>query len=216
MGLGNDLRHSFRALASRPGTSILAMLALALGIGLTTTMFSIVQGAFLRGLPFEESDRIMYVGRANQSRPDRLGNSPIDDYLDWRKEQRSFEELAASSTTSVVVSGGMAPERYRAGRITANMLALLRVKPIVGTGFTDKDCQRGAAPVALISYTVWKNQFRHDPGVIEQTVRINGVPTRILGVLPGKFGLPAVQDLWLPLELAPNEKRGQGVWVDII
>jgi predicted permease len=215
-GLGNDIRHSVRSLASRPGTTILAMLALALGIGLTTTMFSIVQGAFLRGLPFEESDRLMYVGRANKDRPDRPNSAPIDDYLDWRTQQKSFEGLGAFSSTQVVVTGGLAPERYRAARLSANVLPLLRVKPVVGTAFTEEDCKRGAAAVALISHRVWTNQFRQDAAVLEQTVRINGVPTRIIGVLPPKFGFPQTQDLWLPLELAPNTKRGEGTYVEVI
>src|SRR5262249_14023776 len=135
-GLGNDIRHSVRALAARPGTSILAMLALALGIGLTTTMFSIVQGAFLRGLPFDESDRIMYIGRANTSQPDRPNSPSINDFLDWRQNQRSFEELAAFTQTSVVVTGGMAPERYRGAKFTAAVLPMLRVKPVIGVGFS--------------------------------------------------------------------------------
>src|SRR5262247_168904 len=121
-GLASDVKHSVRALAARPGTAILAMLALALGIGLTTTMFSIVQGAFLRGLPFEESDRIMYIGRANTSQPDRPTSTPINDFLDWRQNQKSFEELAAYTQTSVVVTGGMAPERYRGAKFTASVL----------------------------------------------------------------------------------------------
>src|SRR5215467_11751640 len=96
-GLGNDIRHSIRALAARPGTSVLAMLALALGIGLTTTMFSIVQGALLRGLPFDESDRIMYVGRATTGRPNALDQTSIDDYIDYKRQQSSFDDLAALS-----------------------------------------------------------------------------------------------------------------------
>jgi len=214
-GLGNDVRQSFRALAARPGTSILAMLALALGIGLTTTMFSIVQGAFLRGLPFEDSDRIMYVGRANSARPDRPNSTTIHDFLDWRQNQKSFEQLAAFSTTSVVVTGGMAPERYRAARFTANLLPLLRVKPVLGTGFTEADCQKGAPAVALMAHRVWVNQFRQDPSVLEQVVRINGVPTKIVGVLPPKFGFPQTQDLWLPLELTPGVKRGEGSFIEV-
>src|SRR6185295_8881802 len=115
-----------------------------LGIGLTTTMFSIVQGAFLRGLPFDEADRIMYVGRANPDRPDRSSPTSVEDFLDWRQGQKSFDELAAFSANSVVVTGGLAPERYRAARFTANMLHLLRVHPIAGREFTDADCQPGA------------------------------------------------------------------------
>ena len=82
-----DLRYSVRALIKRPGTSGLAIIALALGIGLTTTMFSIVQAAFLRGLPFDRSDRIMYVGRGNAQSPGRPGSVPSDDFVDWKKSQ---------------------------------------------------------------------------------------------------------------------------------
>src|SRR6185369_14586779 len=111
--------HGIRAVLKRPGTSALAIIALGLSIGLTTTMFSIVQAAFLRGLPFDRSDRIMYVGRGNAQNPGRPGSVPSDDFVDWQKSQQSFEELAAFDTTSAVVSDGLAPERYRAARLTA-------------------------------------------------------------------------------------------------
>ena len=121
IGVGKDIVQSIRALAARPGTSVLATLALALGIGLTTTMFSIVQGAFLRGLPFDESDRIMYVGRVNASQPDRPISASTDDYIEWRKTQRSFEDLAAFTQISVVVSVGAETSRYRAARLSARV-----------------------------------------------------------------------------------------------
>jgi putative ABC transport system permease protein len=215
-GLGNDIKHSLRALAARPGTSVLAMLALALGIGLTTTMFSIVQGAFLRGLPFDRSDRIMYVGRTNPSRPGRANATSLDDYLDWRQSQKSFEGLGGSSTLTAVITAGMAPERYRAARLTANVLPLLRVTPIAGRGFTEDDCRTGAPAVALISHRVWTNQFKQDPKTVGQVVRLNGAPTTIIGVLPPRFGFPQAQDLWLPLETTRPAKRGTGSFVEVV
>jgi predicted permease len=215
-GLGRDVTHGWRALAARPGTSILATLALALGIGLTTTMFSIVQGAILRGLPFEQSDRIMYLGRATTGRPDSLDSAPMDDFIDWRRQQTSFDDLAAYSTMSVVVSGGLAPERYRAARFSDNVLSALRVTPVAGRGLSADDCRPGAPAVALIAYRVWADQFHSDPATVGQLVRINGTPTTIVGVLPPKFGFPQAQDLWLPLEVKPQPKRGQGTFVDVI
>jgi predicted permease len=215
-GIVSDIRHSLRALRARPGTSALAILALALGIGLTTTMFSIVQGAFLRGLPFDRSDRIMYVGRANADRPGRSNSTSIEDYLDWRQSQKSFEGLGGSTTFQAVVTAGMAPERYRAARFTANVLSLLRVAPIAGRAFRDADCQPGAPAVVLIGYNVWTNQFKQDPAVIGRVVRLNGVPTTIIGVLPPKFGFPQTQDLWMPLETTPAAKRGGGSFIDVV
>src|SRR5215471_17863670 len=102
-GLGRDFTQGWRALMARPGTSMLAILALALGIGLTTTMFSIVQGAILRGLPFEESDRIVSIGKATTGRPDSLDSVSVDDFLDWRRQQTSFEDLAAMTQATAVV-----------------------------------------------------------------------------------------------------------------
>src|SRR6185295_12397716 len=105
-------------LLKRPGTSAIAVLALALGIGLTATMFSIVQGAFLRGLPFEESDRIMSVGRVNVTRPTNSLPVTAEDFADWQASQQSFEPLAAFGGDNVVISGGLTPQRYRAARFT--------------------------------------------------------------------------------------------------
>src|SRR5580765_3178864 len=102
-GLGNDVRHSLRSLAARPGTSALAIFALALGIGLTTTMFSIVQGAFLRGLPFDESDRLMSVGTRQASSPNPQ-ETTLHDFTDWRARQHTFEELVAMSRPRVTLA----------------------------------------------------------------------------------------------------------------
>ena len=109
----NDIRVGLRMLLKRPGTSAIAVLALGLGIGLTTTMFSIVQGAFLRGLPFEESDRIVSIARINATRPTNSLPTTADDFMDWQAAQQSFEPLAAFSGDAVVVSGGLTPQRYR-------------------------------------------------------------------------------------------------------
>jgi putative ABC transport system permease protein len=197
-----------RALLARPGTSALAVLALALGIGLTTTMFSIVQGAFLRGLPFDRSDQIMYVGRANAARPDRANPASVEDYLDWKNSQRSFEVLAGFDTAAAVVSGDAGAERYRGARMTANMLSLLRVAPVAGRGFTDADGQPGAAAVVLISHEVWTAQFQQDRSAIGRVLRVNGLPMTIVGVLPPKFGFPQGQNLWMPFQIQPSSKRG--------
>src|SRR6186997_2030700 len=121
-----DFRYGFRMLVKRPGTSLLAIVALGLGIGLTTTMFSIVQGAFLRGLPFEESERIIHLGRVNvtdaAAANPNIQAVPLDDLKDWREAQQSFEELAAFQQRTANVTGGLAPERYRAASLTPNAL----------------------------------------------------------------------------------------------
>src|SRR5215471_1878698 len=118
--LFRDVRIGLRSLVRQPGTSALAATALALGIGLTTTMFCIVDGVFLRGLPFERADRLLYVGevdaRRGNGRPDAM---PINDYVEWRAAQRSFEDLAAFADRGADVSAdGVTPKHYQAARIT--------------------------------------------------------------------------------------------------
>ncbi len=212
MTLLNDLQYSSRMILKRPGVSLLAVIALGLGIGLTTTMFSIVQGAILRGLPFDESHRILYIGRRSVTQPDTASSEalPLHDFVDFQASQRSFESMAGFSQLAVNVSGGVAPERYRAARITTNTLHVLRVAPVLGRDFIDADGVPGAPPVALISHRVWTTQFEQDPGVLNQTVRVNGVPTTIVGVLPERFAFPQAQDFWLPVQITLPVKRGDG------
>ena len=148
-----DLRYGARMIVKRPGTSAIAIVALALGIGLTTTMFSIVEGVILRGLPFEKSERIMLVPRATVQQPDRRDNVPLHDLVDWRAQQQVFESLAGYSDRPVTMTGDTGfPERLRGVRMTPNTLSVLRVAPIVGRDFTEADAAPGAPAVALIGY----------------------------------------------------------------
>src|ERR1043165_3262045 len=138
-------------LLKRPGTTSLAIAALSVGIGLTTTMFSIVDAAFLRGLPFDHGGDIVDISRRNVV-SHRARGPPIDDYLDWRDAQHSFSELGASSPMRAnIASAGELPERNRGAYITTNTLHLLRVRPALGRDFAEGDARPGAPPVALIS-----------------------------------------------------------------
>jgi len=211
-----DLKYALRMLIKRPGTTVLAIIALALGIGLTATMFSIVQGVILRGLPFDESEKILYVGRVNTTQPGRPGSTSLHDFVDWRTSQTSFDLLGVFTQTTRVVTGGLAPERYRGALVTPNAFRILRVAPVLGRDFVEADSAPGAPQVALLSYRVWKSQFEGRPSVINETVRVNGLPTTIIGVMPEKFGFPETQDFWQPLELKLAPKRGEGTFVNVM
>ncbi|MGH9176532.1 MAG: ABC transporter permease, partial [Vicinamibacterales bacterium] len=142
-----DLRLAFRMMVKQPGMSLLAIVALALGIGLTTTMFSIVNGAFLRGLPFEESDRIYVLSRLDMAESDRTRDEAgsLHDYVDWRARQQSFEDLAAfyQGTANVVGPYGT-PGRYRGVWLTPNTFRVLRATPVLGRDFRDGEEKPGA------------------------------------------------------------------------
>ena len=210
-----------RALLKRPGTSALAIVALALGIGLTTTMFGIVNGVILRGLPFDRADRILAVGdyprkAAGPPRPRGLG---VADYLDVAAAQRLFEELAASADygdPGDLVGPDGIPLRHEAARLSANALRVLRVQPIVGRGFMDADALPGAERVVLIGEAVWTSQFQRDPDIVGKVIRANGQPAAIVGVLPASFGFPEHQFVWFPLQLpAAANRTPRGEPVDV-
>jgi putative ABC transport system permease protein len=205
-----DFRYGLRMLARAPGHTVAATLALSLGIGLTTATFSIVYGAMVRGLPFEHAERLMSLRTRNPSH-DRVGEAVgVHDYLDWCKRQRSFEGLAAFSNGTVTVSGDSHPERVNGATLTANALGLLRVKPILGRGFQPGEDRPGAAAVALVGYQLWQDHYNGDPRIVGKSVRINGQPTTVVGVMPQDFRFPISEQLWTPQVLDPNKtERGK-------
>ncbi|HKG93075.1 MAG TPA: ABC transporter permease, partial [Gemmatimonadaceae bacterium] len=212
-----DLRYGARSLIKSPALTLVSVLALTLGIGLTTTMFSIVYGALMRGLPFERSERIMSVARNNPSRNERRMDFTQHDYVDYRERQRSFEELAAFYTGTVNVSGTEKPERFDGAFSSANLFAVLRVRPILGRGLQPADDKFGAPYVAVIGYQMWKDRFGGDPNVIGTTIRANGRPTTIVGVMPEKFAFPGNESVWVPLQLDVLKlKRGEGQSLDVV
>jgi predicted permease len=209
---------SVRLLLKRPGITALAVTALGLGIGLTTTMFSIVNGVLLRGLPFDEADRIVVVGAFDKKRPEapRPGNMAAPAYFELRKLQRSFEDLAASYSFDGAVTllgpDGI-PLRHEGARLTSNVLQLLRTAPIKGRGFTEADTQPGAEKVVLIGESVWNSQFLGDPDIVGRVIRVNAEPTMIVGVMPASFGFPDHERVWLPLTFGAGEDPKQALQV---
>jgi len=212
-----EVRLAVRSLLHQPGTSALAVVALALGIGLTTTMFSIVNGAVLRGLPFPESDRIVHLAPFNIAEQDDV-DARVHTFAEFRDRQQSFEQLAAFEfqTANVVGPGGDAV-RYTAAAVTGNTFRLLRVAPVLGRDFTDEDTRPGAAPVVIIGDQVWDEQFGRSPEAIGQAIRINGAVMTVVGVMPPKFAFPNSQDLWPALVIDPlNTTFGEGPALETI
>jgi len=213
----NDVRYGVRMIFKRPGTSAIAIVALGLGVGLTTVMFSIVEGVMLRGLPFEGGKRVMSLSRDDLLHPDSRGPVPADDFLDWQARQRSFERLAAYSESSVILSGDSNfSERYAAARISGNLSLLTHVRPLIGRDFMDADAAAGAPAVTLIGHGLWMSRYGGDASVIGRTLQVNGTATTIVGVMPEKFGFPKDAELWLPLSLERPTRRGEGPQVGVV
>jgi putative ABC transport system permease protein len=207
-----EVRLGLRMLGKQRGHTLVAVVALGLGLGLTTAVFSIVYGIMYRGQPFPEFERVLVLDRQNPSHD--LKNQPVDahDYLDWSRRQRSFEELAGFDDGPATVSGDNRPERLDGANLTANALDQLRVRPILGRGFRAGEDRPGAPPVALLSHPLWQTHYGGDPGIVGKTVRINGQATTVVGVMGPDFRFPSNALLWTPLVVDPGKaERGKGL-----
>ena len=149
-----DIRYGARSLRKSRALTTVAILALTLGIGLTTTMFSIVYGALLKGMPFPDPDQLVTVMRQNLSRGNDRMSTPIHDFLDYRAQQRSFTAIAAYYQGTVNVSGAEKAERYEGAWITAELFDVLQVRPQLGRTFTRDDEKPGSGNVAVLSYSM--------------------------------------------------------------
>ena len=214
-----DLRYAARMLARTPGPTLLAVCVLGLGIGLTATAFSIVNGVVLQNLPFPKAEQLLHLSRNLPARNLPMLQVSPHDFVDWQHEQHAFTGLAAFTFIPATLSddtGTGRPERYEAAYISPSFLSLLQVQPALGRGFTDEDAVPGATSVALIGYRLWQNRFSGDPGVINRTLRINGQPSTVVGVLPPGFEFPYNQEVWLPLQLdVDSQPRGQGASLEV-
>ena len=194
-----NLRYGVRMLAKNPGISLLAVLAMSFGIGLVSTQFSFMNGVVLRGLPFEDADRLVYLERLNPQT--QLSDAlPLDDFTHLRLKQQSFEEIGAFATEHKTVSSqDRLPQRYRAVEVSANFHQLLRVQPASGRGFQPGDDEARAARVVLLSHSIWQRDFAGSPAVLGSIVRLDGESAVIIGVMPPEFHFPEDQELWVNL-----------------
>ncbi len=209
---GHHWRLAVRLLVRQPGLAMAAVVALALGVGLTTLLFSIGYGIFLRGLPLPESDRIVAITFANVATGRQKIAPSIHDLADWRASQHSFDDLAGFDVGSipVVVRDGQ-PERLRGGFLTANGFELLHATPLLGRTLLAADGAPGAPPVLVLGYTAWTTYFGGDPRVVGQAVRADGEAATIVGVMPRGFGFPESQEAWTALRADPLQApRGKG------
>jgi predicted permease len=214
--LGWDLRHSARALGRRPVTTAGAVVALGLGIGLATTIFSFVYAAAYRPLPVPGGERILHLEQEDPSHGRRELGVSYHDFQDWRAQQTALEDLAAFYTGTVNLSGDERPERYFGAFMTANALDVLGARPALGRGFLPGEDRPSAPPVIVISHSVWRVRFGGDPRIAGRTVRVNGEPTTIVGVMPEGFAFPYYQDAWVPLKVDPLAvERGGGPGLEV-
>ena len=177
-----DLRYGLRTLLKSPGFSAIAVIALALGIGANTAMFSIVNAVLLRPIPYSQPDRLMMLYTSMPQFRDASVSYP--NFLDWQQRSRSFEQVAAYRTENFTLTGEANPERMRGEMASSTLLSVLGIQPILGRAFTADEDHRGAAPVVVLTSSLWKTRFGGDPGVLGRTITLNEKLYTIIGVVP--------------------------------
>ena len=200
-----DLRFALRLIAKERAFSAAAIVALALGIGVNATGFTLVSGVFLRERSLRDADQVYALswrvgtsGRFALSHPD---------FEDWRAASRSFAYLAAVASETMNVSDDRElPEQVLGARVTTDAFAVFEQQPLLGRAFAPDDQRKGAAPVAIIAHQIWRKRYREDPAVLGATLRINGTPATIVGVMPSGIRFPGNAEVWTPFIATPAQE----------
>jgi putative ABC transport system permease protein len=200
-----DLRLGMRLARKAPGFTATAALVVALGIGTTTAIFSVVYGVMLRPLPYDEPERLVALWSRVPGPSQRVRLNAADQRA-LVAGNTVFDDISlATAPQNFNLTGSGEPERVVAARLSSNVLSVLRVRPVLGRAFTLADEQRGPAPVVLISHGLWKRRFGADPGIIGRTITLSGSPYEVIGVMPPGFQFPAREhELWIPLTINPR------------
>ncbi|MGA2261630.1 MAG: ABC transporter permease [Acidobacteriota bacterium] len=204
-----DIRYGFRMLARKPGFTSLAMLTLSLGIGANTAIFSIIDAVLLRPLPYRKPAQLVQLWQT-ESAP---GSFPLtgQDYLDWRAQNHTFEDMAVYSfQESFNASGSGEPERVTGVETQANFFSVLGVQPVLGRPFLQGDYQAWQNHEALLSYGFWKRHFAGQSAVLGSSIELNGEPYKVVGVMPSWYRIPAGADLWVPIDMTPKALGERG------
>src|SRR6185369_11403794 len=180
-----DLRYGLRWLRKNPGFASLAVLTLALGIGVNTAMFSVVNAVLLSPLPYPEADRIVWMNESGPDVKDRWVSYP--NFLDWRARNRSFEAMSTFRGFSVNLTGGDRAENLSARLVSADYFKVMRATPLMGRDFTDEDDKYDAPPVTIISYGIWQQHFGGDPNIVGKQIALDDAPHTIIAVMPASF-----------------------------
>lgn len=207
--LWKDLRYSVRCLAKQPVFTLIAVLTLALGIGANTAIFSVVNALLLKPLSFPQLERIVTLWDKSPSRGVQHNEVAIANYLDWRAQNQSFDQLSLYRWWSTNLSVEP-PERIQGYLITANLLDTLGVKPLLGRAFTDEENQPGKDAVTILTFGLWQRRFGSDPNIVGKAITLNGISRTVVGVLPPGFNYPKGVEVLSPLAITSQLAQSRG------
>lgn len=210
----SDLKYAWRQLRKTPGFTLMAVLTLAIGIGGVTAVFSVVEAVLLRPLPYKDSAKLFGLHERVEHLMDGDANLSAPDVMTFARENHAFTGVGGFVGATYEASGAGAPFQARAERLTASVFPVLGIDPILGRIFTQQEDDT-SAPVTVIGYALWQEQFQGDPQVLGKTIELDRRPYTIIGVMPREFESPvglgglAPRDLWVPMSFTPIEKSAE-------
>jgi len=219
-----DLRYGFRMLVKNPGVTIVAVIALALGIGANTAIFSVVNAVMLKPLPYRNADGLVMVWEHNRTRDRRQNTISPANFLDWKDQNNVFEDIAGFFDTVANLTEVDDPEELPVQRVTANMFSVLGAYPMLGRAFEGEDGQQGHTDLVILGHGLWRRRFGGDPGIINQTIKLNGRPVTVIGIMPPDFqffikagSLTGKQaEIWAPFNLGPDFRVRRGRFMSAV
>jgi|SRR5579872_46081 len=201
-----DAIYAIRLLRRAPSFTAAVVLITAIGIGGTAAIFSVVNAVLIRPLPFEQPERLMQVAEKNDALHLPAFGASVLNYLSWKEQTRAFALGATQFTSGFTLTGVGEPENYTGFAISPSLLGVLGLRPIVGHGFSDADEKPGAAPVALISESLWKRRFGSATDIVGRSAMLNGTAYTIVGVAPRALEILQTGDVWVPLTIDPPKE----------
>jgi putative ABC transport system permease protein len=201
--LWQDLRFGFRMLWKSRSVTIVAVLALALGIGANTAIFSVINGVLLRPFPYKDSDRLVVLWERSQQMS--AVSVSIPDYFDWKEQNRCFEDISGQIRRGFILTGSNEPEQLSGSIVPSNVFSILGLNPILGRTFSAEEDKVNAEPVVVISQGLWQRRFGSDSNILGKTLTLNEKNFTVIGVMPSDFQYPTGSELWVPLGIYLDE-----------
>ena len=195
--LWQDVRYAARMLLKTPGISIIVVIALALGIGANSAIFSVVNAVLLRPLPYEESERLVFLNEKSQVMDEMSISYP--NYLDWRAQTQTFEKIGVCNSGSYNLTGVGDAERIVTSQCSADLFAALRAKPLHGRLYTNEEDQPGGRAVVMLSYPLWQRRFGGQTSILNQPITLNGKSYDVIGIMPESYAYPRRAEMWVPV-----------------
>jgi putative ABC transport system permease protein len=209
--LVKDIHYGVRGLLKRPGFTAIALITLALGIGANTAIFSVVNAVLLRPLPFRDPDNLVIVWEDATFAGFPLNTPAPANYVDWKTQNQSFADMAASQETSFNLTGDGEPERVAAYAVNYNFFPIFGVQPLLGRSFSAEEDRPGANKVAVLSYSLWQSRYGGDRQILNRDIQLNGEKHTVIGVMPASFQFfESEVRLWVPIALDQEELANRG------